>query len=404
MNLRLALRNLLRNRRRTAAVLLTVGAGSASLFLFDGFNFGIMNQYRSNTVHSRFGHGQLNTQGYRDTVHEKPWEHWISGWQEVARELRSLPGVKHVFPRVEFFSLLTNGRITVSGRGQGIDGEQEAQFFNTLNVEEGETLSTQPDGILLGRGLARALDAKVGSRVTVLSNTVHGSMNGADFTVAGIFHTGAKEFDDVVFRIPLPQAALLLDTDKVESIALGLEDEHHEKRWAEVARVAREKWPRLEATPFAVLDKVYYQHSVDWLNSQFAIIQLIILGIVVLGIFNTVSTGVMERKQEIGNLRANGESWKDVLRLLALEGLALGALGAAAGLVISYLLVAIALKDGILMPPAPGLTRQFHVMLEFQPQMAVTCFILGTSTALIGTVLAAVKVARMPIADLLRAT
>jgi putative ABC transport system permease protein len=378
--------------------------GSASLFLFNGFNFGIMNQYRENTVHSRFGHGQLNTTGYRDTVYEKPWEHWIENWKSVADELKRLPGVKHVFPRIEFFSLLTNGRITVSGRGQGIDGEQEARFFNTLNVETGETLSSQADGILLGRGLARALDAKVGSRVTVLSNTVHGSMNGADFTVVGIFHTGAKEFDDVVFRIPLAQASLLLDTERIEAIALGLEEENHEAHWAEVARFSRERWPGLEATPFAVLDKVYYQNSVDWLNSQFAIIQLIILGIVILGIFNTVSTGVMERKQEIGNLRANGESSRDILRLLAVEGLALGALGAAAGLGIAFLLGAVVLRDGILMPPAPGLTRQFHVMLEFQPQMAVSCFILGASTALIGTVLAAWKVARMSIAELLRAT
>src|SRR5262249_15850706 len=152
-----------------------VGVGSGSLFLFNGFNYGIMNQYKVNTIHSRYGHGQLNTSGYREKVFEKPWEHWISDWQQVSSSLKALPAVPHVFPRVEFFSLLTKGKISVSGRGQGIDGVQEAAFFTTLNIAQGVTLSDQSDGILLGMGLARALDVKVGDRVTVLSNTIHGS-------------------------------------------------------------------------------------------------------------------------------------------------------------------------------------------------------------------------------------
>ena len=73
----------------------------------------------------------------------------------------------------------------------------------------------------------------------------------------------------------------------------------------------------------------------DWLNAQFGVIQIIIVTIVVLGIFNTVSTGVLERKQEIGTLRANGESRYDVMRLLCLEGLALGVLGAALGIIVA---------------------------------------------------------------------
>jgi len=77
MLLDVALHNLRRNLRRTYAVVLTVAVGTGSLFIFHGFNAGIMNQYRDNTVHSRYGHGEINTAGYRDQVYEKPWEHWI---------------------------------------------------------------------------------------------------------------------------------------------------------------------------------------------------------------------------------------------------------------------------------------------------------------------------------------
>jgi putative ABC transport system permease protein len=401
---RLALRNLLRNPRRTLAVVLTVALGSGSLFIYRGFNHGIMNQYRENTVHSRYGHGEINTAGYRDKVYEKPWEHWIPDWKATADKIKKFPGVEQVFPRVQFFGLLTNGRITVAGRGLGVDGPEEARFFNTLNVEQGEPLSTQTDGILLGRGLARSLDVKPGDRVTILANTVNGSMNGVDLTVTGIFHTGAKEFDDSVYRIQLTEAMKLLDTDRVESIAVGLNSQTWESTWPQLESMIRGNLPELEATPFAVLDKVYYQNSVDWLNSQFGIIQFIILTIVVLGIFNTVSTGILDRKQEIGNLRANGESAGQVIQLLCWEGAALGMIGAAFGIALAWGLNSALLSKGIVMPPAPGLTRQFAVMIEFRPAMAVASFILGATTALFGTVLAAIRVARMPIADALRST
>src|SRR5690606_1745646 len=150
------------------------------------------------------------------------------------------------------------------------------------------------------------------------------SLNGIDTEVVGIFHTGQKEYDDTAFRIQLNQAQALLDTQNVESIAIGLRDEN---QWSALSESIMSKFNGVEATSFAVLDKVYYQHSVDWLNSQFAFIQLIILTIVLLGIFNTVSVAVLERKQEIGNMRANGESRFDVLKLLCIEGLSLGLIG-----------------------------------------------------------------------------
>ncbi len=121
-----------------------------------------------------------------------------------------------------------------------------------------------------------------------------------------------------------------------------------------------------------------------------------------LGIFNTVSSGVLERKQEIGNLRANGESSLDIVSLLTLEGLSLGVLGALIGCVLTVFLEATVLRDGILMPPAPGITRQFHVLIELQPEMAAKTCLMGIGATLLGTLVAGWKVSRMPIGEALR--
>lgn len=399
MLLKVGYRNLLRNKRRTLNILLTVAMGTASLFLFHGFNAGVMGRYRDGTIKTRWGNGQVNTMGYRETIHDKPWEHWITDTENVFSKLKAIPSVQHVFPRLEFFTLVSNGKKDVAGRGQGIDGLEEAKFFTNLSFTEGKNLTDEKDGMILGKGLATALNAKVGDNLTLLSNTIHGSLNGADVSVVGIFHTGLKEFDDAYFRVQLATAQTLLDTKAVEYISLGLDTY---KNWDLVESEIKKTLPELEATPFNIIDKVYYQHSVDWLQAQFRIFQFIIISVVVLGIFNTVSTSVMERKQEIGNLRANGESAADVLKLLLSEGLFMGLAGGTLGILIGLLTAYVLLAGGIIMPPAPGITRVFTVYIQLQPVMAVQTFTMGLVACILASAFAGWGIVRKPIADLLR--
>jgi len=283
--------------------------------------------------------------------------------------------------------------------GQGVDGPSESKFFHGLNIENGETLNDQPNGILLGVGLAKALNVSPGEIIKVTSKAINEEMNSIELKVTGIFHTGSKDFDDKFFRIPLKQAQKLLKTNLVESISLGLKSVDD---WDAVTKSTLKEFPRLEATSFAVLDAIYYQHSVNWLTSQFRTVQMIIITIVLLGIFNTISTIVLERRQEIGNLRANGESAFDIMKLLLSEGLILGFFGSLAGILISLSLNLTILSNGIRMPPGPGLTRDFVAYLEMQPEMALSTILMGVTAAVIATFFSGLKVAKMPIGEALR--
>jgi putative ABC transport system permease protein len=395
----LCLRNLFRNIRRTIAVLLTVGLGAGALFAFQGFIHGVMVDYRESTIHAHHGNGQIHTQGYRDNIYDKPWKHWIANWGEVTGFLLRNPSVKHVFPRVSVNGMLIHEHASMAGQGQGIDAQEEALFFNALNIEEGETLSTQSNGILLGRGLAKALQAHPGDTITLYTKSVNGSINKGKFVVTGIFHTGASSFDNRVFRIQLAQAQNLLETDQVESVSVGLDDQ---RDWKAVASSLTQTFPQLEAASFAELDKVYYQNSVKWLETQFYVVQCIILSIVLLGIFNTISTSILERKQEIGNLRANGESAFDVMKFILCEGAILGLLGSLIGIGLTDLIATQFLHQKILMPPGPGSTKQFFLSFSFTADMAIRTIALSVISALIASLLAGIKVAKMPIAKALR--
>ncbi len=399
MWLSLAFRNLFRNFRRTLAILFTVGLGAGALFSFDGFINGVLNEYRDNTIHSHYGYGQVNTAGYRDTVFEQPTRHWIRNGAQLEEFLMGLDEVEQVFPRVNFSALLKRGNTTVSGFGQGIEALKEADFFYGLNVEEGVTLTDERNGILLGRGLANALNVGPGDRVKVVATSTKGLLNDASFVVTGIFHTGSIDFDSRVFRIQLNQAQRLIKTNRIELVSLALRDDAN---WDAVAAKIENAFPYLEATSFAVLDKVYYQHSVDWLNAQFNVIQLIILSIVLLGIFNTVSASILERKQEIGNLRANGESIFSIMRLFLAEGAMLAILGSCIGIAISAFALKVFVDKGLLMPPGPGMTRQFLVTFHFEWGMVFYTMALSCIAAMIASFLAGFRVARMSISKSLR--
>jgi putative ABC transport system permease protein len=395
----LCFRNLSRNVRRTIAILLTIALGTGALFSFQGFIKGALDKYKENTIHSHHGNGQVNTKGYRETVHEKPWDYWITNWTEVCSFLSNNPAVQHVFPRVSIQGMLIHGDASITGQGQGIHAEEEAKFFDHLNIEEGQLLTVESDGILLGRGLARALDAHPGDKITLYTKATSGSLSKGTLTVVGIFHTGSAEFDNRVFRLQLEEAQKLLKTDDVESISIGLADHSY---WSEIAPTVVKAFPDLETASFSELNKLYYQNSVDWLEMQFYIVQIIILSIVILGIFNTISTAILERKQEIGNLRANGDSVSDVMKLILCEGAILSLIGSLIGIGVTTLLSEGFLHQKILMPPGPGSTRQFFLSFSFTTMMAAKTIALSTISAIAASFLAGIKVARMPIAKALR--
>jgi len=216
--------------------------------------------------------------------------------------------------------------------------------------------------------------------------------------VAGIFHIGVKNIDDSYFRLNLRQAQSLLNTDRVESFALDTKGVQY---WDEVASGIAEKTPNLEPIRFEILDKVYYQNSVDFLAAQFSFIRSIILLIVALGIFNTIAVGLLERGGEVGALRANGESRNRLFRIFVLESSLIGVLGGIFGIFIAFIMWGL-LAKGIPMPPGPGITRQYLIFLEIKPEHLVQALVLPAVAAVVSSLWPIRKLLGKGIPDLLR--
>jgi putative ABC transport system permease protein len=398
---RSAFRNVARNPRRTLAVMIAVALGVWSLLFLRAFNAGALERLREVTIHARHGHGEVAKRGYFGEVYDKPQEHWIDRGADVEAKLRAIPGVQATFPRVSFPALVTNGRVSIGALGQGVDAVRESAFFNALNVEQGASLTGETDGVMLGRGLAASLGVKPGDVVTVLGSTVNGTTNSTELVVTGIFHTGAPDFDDRVFRMQLAQAQAFLDTDRVESIALALTDDR-DAAWPPVAAAISAAMPDLEAKSFAQLDEVNYGHMRAWVLSQAGVFDAIIGMLVFFGVLNTVAAGVLDRRQEIGTLRANGESRFEVLQLLALESMVVAVAGALAGIAIHLLVAHVLLAKGVMLPAPAGQTRALLVLLRTDPAALASVASSAIAITVAGAVIASIRAVRTPVAEALR--
>ena len=357
-----------------------------------------MNQYRENLIRVRYAHGQIFSKGYYNKVMEKPWTKWISNHKTLEKNLLGIDGIIQTFPRIRFYSFLQKGGITLSGYGEGVVSQRENLFFTEMNFEHGNDIRNDND-IILGTGLARGLNAKVNETIAILTQTVDGQLNKINVVISGIFHTGVKEFDDRAFRIDLQLAKKLLNTDAVELISIqttGVE------AWKSISFKISQVINSVEAISFEELDSVYYKNAVNFLRSQFNFIRIIILLIVALGIFNIISNGLLERKGEVGSLRANGESRQRLFIILVMESILLGLIGGVIGCVFSVLIDSLFLQEGIPVPPAPGITRSFNVLLEMESLHYIQALVLPIITTIIASIYPILNLINQKISELLK--
>ena len=205
LNLRLAFRNIFRNRVRSAVALAAISFGCISLILAGGFFEDSFLRMREAYIHAHLGHIQVYQEGYLDKGNSKPFDYLIEDPATVEGVIEGLDHVKDVTPRIGFSALLSTGESTMSVMAQGIDPEGEnamnvitsiKDVTTSLEFSKGETLGKDDVfEVNIGRGLARALDIEVGDSLILLGNTVGGSFNGMDVTVKGIFFTASEEYD-----------------------------------------------------------------------------------------------------------------------------------------------------------------------------------------------------------------
>lgn len=398
---KLAFRNIFRNRLRTALTLAAIISGVSAIIVSGGFVEDAFIQLREATIHSRLGHVQIYVEGYTDYGHSQPTRYLIQEPQTLVEQVRLTPHVQEVMTRVNFSGLANNGQADLPIIGEGVEANKEARLGTAMTFIAGRTLQDdEPFGIIVGEGVANALQIEVGSPLNLTINTPDGALNTLEFRLVGVFRSFSKDYDDRAVRITQAAAQELLFTPAVHSIVATLDETTHTDATVNSLR------QQLDGRGFEVKSwqelADFYNKTVSLYRRQFGALQFIILVMLVLSVASTVNMVVYERTGEFGTLLALGMKRRQIFRLVLLENVLLGLIGAAMGVCIGSVLAIGISAFGLPMPPPPGSSMGYTASIHIVPWLLALAGAIGVIAVSFAALLPGRRASRLTIVDALR--
>ncbi|MGA2551114.1 MAG: FtsX-like permease family protein [Burkholderiaceae bacterium] len=459
-SLGLAIRNLLRNRRRSVTTLLAMGIGLVSVLLFGGYikdiNYGLQTSYVQRTGHLQIQHKDYFLYGSGD-----PSSYGIEHYEQIIEVLKKdpvlAPMLRVATPTLQLGGIAGNFAAGVSrtifATGMVVADQNEMRHWNDYHfpLRGGDLALTgsPPDSAVIGTGVARVLQlcgplsvprcehaekkadpeaqdmpndvaALVGdsaehsdlrpaaTRIEILAASAHGAPNVAGVNVVKATYQGVKELDDVYVALHLAQAQrLVYGQGKPQVTAIALQLQHSDQIPAARERLDELLASRFKDEPLEVHDYMtlnpFYGQTLAMFAAIFGFIALLIGAIVLFTVSNTMSMAVVERTSEIGTLRAMGLRRAGIRRLFLWEGVVLGIVGAALGALAALAISAVLNRVGLTWTP-PGQVEPVPLTIRVWGENGL---VMATSLGLIivaalSALWPAGRAARLNIVDALR--
>ncbi len=350
--LRIAARNLLRYRRRTLLTTGLIAIGVVAVLLFVALAGSFRALMVGQITDSMLGHLQVHRTGYLASIDSLPLN--LNLKPKMVNRLNGVldaaDGVEAFSPRLKFGAMFSNFSETTNIRIVAVDPEREVAVTPLLpqrfvNGEPTNGLIAR-GGILVPELLARGLKVTVGDEVVLVATNLDGSVNGMSFQVHGILEsiTGPGGRDGYL-HIEDARTLLRMSEPEVSEIAVRVTDP------AKAASVAAQLGTQLEGVKNqkgkSIFDVKSWQKLTPFYNIARMIdlmtlfIQIMLVSIVLISVMNVMIMAVYERIREIGTIAAIGTQPRTILGLFLSEGLLLGVAGAAAGTVLSLVVVLI---------------------------------------------------------------
>lgn len=404
---KIAIRNLIRYKRRTLLTSSLVAIGIVFVLVFVAASGSFKNVMIGEITDSMIGHIQVHQKGYVASIDNLPLNMNMKpqAVAKVEQVLKSMPEVEAVSPRVKFGGMFSNFTETTNIRLNGVDPEKETATVPLLlrRVSEGEKTIRKGE-MLIPDLLARGMKVKVGDMVVVIATNQDGSVNGKQLKVGGVLDSatgpggrdGYVHIDDAIEILRMEERSIseiairLKDFSKMSVVnqklqaALGQEMNKQGKSMFEV-----HTWEQL--SPFYNIARM--------IDVMTFFIKLMLIAIVLVSIMNVMIMAVYERIREIGTIGAIGTLPGKILSMFVIEGFSLGIFGViignivGLGIVLIMNLVKISFNFGrgvVVLAPS----------IEFVD--IVTVSIIVIAVAVLGSLQPALKASRMEPIEALR--
>ena len=345
--LRLAWRNVWRNRRRSLINVAAMGFGLAAIMFGQSLISSLQQQLVEKATGSITGHVRVQ----RSDVDESKFpDKFMSDPEPAAKVLAADPRIKVWGRRIQVTGLISSPNASLGVLICAVDPEKERMLTDmSTYLKEGTYLEPDKKGIVMGRKLAARLDVRLGEKVVIMSQASDGSMGAEAFRVVGINQTGSESFDGQIVWLPLKaMQELLVRPGQANQLAARVND------ITTAEQVAAEIDAKLPPGPIRAISWKKIDREIisiqSFQDAILSIVLVIVFLIVALGILNTQLMSLFERVREFGVLMSIGARPRWVVRLILAESLLLGLVGAALGMTVGALLIAHFGRHGLRLP------------------------------------------------------
>jgi ABC-type lipoprotein release transport system permease subunit len=404
--LKLAARNLGRNRRRTLLSVLGIGIACAMALLFTGLRRSVGEVYARAAAESGAGNVRICPEGW---LPKREARLRLANGEEALRIARAFPPVKVAAPRSRAEALLAMGTRVSGVELVGVDPVAEPEAYRFVRiVVKGRYLRPGDDGaIVIGKSLADHLRVDVDDDLVATVVGQGGVIESAMFRIAGIVTSGSREIDSTTAQVTLADLARVSKIPGIGEIAVLFKDQRaFAERQSELAKLIPAGDRVLTWAEVAPdLDRHLKQ---DGAMTQ--LMSAIITLVVLLGVASAQLTAVLERRKEFAVLAAIGMKPRRLVEQLFLEAGTTGVLGAIAGLVVAAPLLYLLARYGLDITKLYGANTSFEGVLveprmygDFGIWMVPYALTLALTATFVGAIYPAIFAARTDPASALRA-
>ena len=360
LGLRIALTHLIHRRRQTIMSLLGVALGVAFFVAVSSLMRGSEADFIKRLIDSaphitvsdefRTPREQPVMTAYPDgaialhSLKPKTETRGIRGYKQDLAFIANLPGVR-VAPVLAGQAILT-----FAGKEQGItlNGIVPALMAGVSDIDNKivagslDAVAVNPNGIVIGRGLARKLYLNMGDNVSVSAQT--GQVR--TMKIVGLFETGTTAVDEVqAFALLKRTQALFGRIERANKLIIQLDDPYSARDVSAIIEshvgYRAESWQEAQQSLMSVL---LIRNII-----MYSVVSAILV-VASFGIFNVISTVVLEKRRDVAILKSMGFHARDVRRIFLAQGVVIGVLGSILGIGLGYGLIA-ALGAVRLQPP-----------------------------------------------------
>jgi len=404
---KIALRNVLKNKRRTFLNVLTIGLNVFIILYGLGMMKGQFDSMFEKIINLGSGHFKIYNKDYVDEKTMMPLDVNIKNPDEVIKRIEKIPYFKGATKRIVHTGIISNTKKKLNVVITGVDMKKEKELFETFSNIKGSVAGGGSSGVVVGKKLSELLDVEEGNRLLLFSQTRQSANNLVDVNTTGIYSNGYKMMEKTKVFIPLKYAESFMDMDNMatEIVVMLDKSSHVAAAGKQLASIIENEFPGL-----VLLDwQEENPDLIEMARMKYANMIVIILVLVFLAVFiitNTLTMAVFERIPEIGTIRAIGMGAGQVRLMFLMEGVVLGLFGLIAGYIMAGPLIYYLSTTGIILPAESmesfdmPMDATMKAVTSYKDYIfaAVVCFAAG----IIGSIMPARRAAKVNIVKALK--